>query len=505
MAGLKKLAGQTAVYGFSSIIGRFLNYLLVPLYTYTFKPDQYGIVTEFYAYVVVLQIILTYGMETGFFRFSVKHKNSETVFSTVLTSLFSTSSLFIIIIFIFSKNISSLLGYSQHDDYVKIFALILGLDAITAIFFAKLRRDNKAVRFATFKIINISLNIFLNLFFILLCPKLYHDGNTFISLIYNPNYGVGYIFVSNLIASIVTFLLFIPEIFHIKLKFDKKLYKTILIYSLPLLITGLTGAVNEMADRIFIKYLTVAPVGVLNPHDYVMTQLGIYGANAKLAVLMMMFVQAFRYAAEPFFFSSAKDLSPKSLKTFADVMKYYLFLAFLLFLIVLVNLDIVKYFINKTYFEGLKVVFPLFLSRILVGVFFILSFWYKLKDITRYGIVIFSTGAFITIILDVLLIPKFGYIAAAWTNFTTYFVMVLFSYFWSRKYMKVHYQYLRILFYIFTALFIYFISKFLNFSNQYISLFIKNILILIYIFVFIKIEKIKLKNIILNYASKNRK
>ncbi|MEA3452632.1 MAG: oligosaccharide flippase family protein, partial [Bacteroidota bacterium] len=330
-------------------------------------------------------------------------------------------------------------------------------------------------------------------------------GFSFISLIYNSSYGVGYIFVSNLIASSVTLLLFFPEIFKIKIDFNSKLLKSVLIYSLPLLITGLTGAVNEMADRIFIKYLTVAPIETENVQEYVMSQLGIYGASAKLAVIMMMFVQAFRYAAEPFFFSSAKKLDSDSLKNFADVMKYYIFLAFLMFLIIMQNIDIVKYFINKDYFEGLVVVFPLFLSRILVGVFFILSFWYKLKDLTKYGIVIFSTGAVVTIVMDILLIPKFGYIAAAWTNFATYFVMVVFSFIWSRKYMKVPYQYVIILLYIGIAFTIYYMSVFINTSSEIINICLKNLVILFYIFVFIKVEKISLKKIIIKYVSKNRK
>ncbi len=502
MAGLKKLAGQTAVYGLSSIIGRFLNYLLVPLYVYTFPPEKYGIVTEFYAYVVVLQIILTYGMETGFFRFAEKSDNPDKVFTTVLTSVFSTSFLFVLLVFLFSKQISTAIGYENHTDYVKIFALILATDAVSAIFFARLRRQNKALKFATFKILNITVNIAFNLFFILLCPYLLKHNINFINYIYIPDYGVGYIFVSNLIASLFVFLLFIPDVFKIRFTFDKKLLKNILIYSLPLLITGLTGSINEMADRILLKYLAVPPENVANAHNYIMYQLGIYGANAKLAVVMMMFVQAFRYAAEPFFFANAK--TDKSYKIFADVMKYYIIFAFLMFLFVLLNLDVFKYFISKEYFEGLKVVFPLFLSRLLVGVFFILSFWYKLTDLTKYGIVIFSTGAVVTLVLDFILIPKYGYIGAAWTNFTAYAVMVLFSYFWSRKYMKVPYQYLRMLFYVIFALSLYFISKLVDFNSLIINVLIYNLMILFYLIVVIKIEKINVFAFISN-LKKNKK
>ena len=490
----KQLAGQTAIYGISSVIGRFLNYLLVPLYLHVFKPDEYGVVTEFYAYVIVLQIILTYGMETGFFRFSKKHDKPKLVFSTVLTSIFSTSIFFVLILSFFAKNISSFLGYENNSDYIIIFASILALDAISAIFFANLRVLNKAAKFALFKIINILVNIGLNLFFILLCPYLYKNNPSLVNWFYNPNYGVGYIFISNLVASGAVFILLSTELKNIKLKFNYKLWKTILIYSLPLLLTGLTGAVNEMADKLFIKLWTVVPPEVINGHDYVLSQLGIYGANAKLAVVMMMFVQAFRYAAEPFFFSFTKNNADR-LKVFADVMKYFVITAFIMFLAVLLNLDILKHFLGKDYYSGLNVVFPLFLSRFLVGVFFVLSFWYKLNDVTRKAIWIFLSGVVVTVILDYFLIPKFGYIAAAWTNFSAYFVMVIFSYFWSRSYFKVKYQYIRLLVYIILPIIFYLMSKYIDFSTTFVNLAIKNIFLIIYILFVMKIERISISQI----------
>ncbi|MBN2892807.1 MAG: polysaccharide biosynthesis protein [Bacteroidales bacterium] len=493
MSAISKLAGQTGIYGVSSIVGRFLNYLLVPLYTAKLDPSAYGVVTEFYAYVAVLQVMLTYGMETGYFRFSQKNPDSNTVFSTVLTSLLSTSSLFILIIFIFSKSISNSIGYEDNNDYVNLFALILSIDAVSAIFFAQLRRLNKARKFMIFKLLNIGLNIFFNLFFILLCPFLQSKGFSFISFIYHSDYVVGYIFVSNLIASAVVLLLFLPDFFKIKFQFDFKLWKQILIYSFPLLITGLTGAVNDMADKILIKYWTVAPSDVADANDYIMYNVGIYGANAKLSVFMMLFVQAFRYAAEPFFFSFKK--AEELLKVFADVMKYYIVFAFLMFLFIMLNIDIFKHFISRNYFEGLNVVFPLFLGRILVGVFFVLSFWYKLNDLTRYGIFIFLAGAVITIGLNYILIPKVGYIGAAWTNFFAYLLMVLISFVWSRKYMKVKYQYGRIFLYIIFALTLYFVSTQINLDSVLVSLFIKNIFLVLFIILVVKLEKIRLSDL----------
>jgi len=284
--------------------------------------------------------------------------------------------------------------------------------------------------------------------------------------IYNPNIGVGYIFISNLIASSVILILFIPDYFKVKYNFDKKLLKQMLIYSLPLLVTGLSGAVNEMADRILLKHWVTIPAGIENGYQYVMSQLGIYGANAKIAVLMMMLVQAFRYAAEPFFFS--QDKKNDSYKTFADVMKYFIIIALLMFLGVMFYLDIVKYFIHKDYWEGLDVVLPLFLSRIFVGVFFILSFWYKLKDVTRKGIIIVISGSVVTVVLNYFLIPKYGYIGAAWTNFSTYLVMIIISYIWSRKYLPIKYDFKRIFGYFALALSLYFIS--IQFEYQHLPL-----------------------------------
>ncbi len=461
MNPIKKLFSQTAVYGLTTIIGRLLNYLLVPLYTYHFPPQDYGVVTELYAYAVLLQILLTYGMETGYFRFSEKNYTSDQVFSTAFSSLFTTSTIFVITILYFSKPIADFLGYSNHVDYIVFLAIILGTDAVSAIFFARLRQQNKVWTFAGMKILNILLNIGFNLYFILLCPKLYaHSPHSFLCSFYNPHIGVGYIFISNLIASVTIFVLFLPTLIKIKYRPSLRLLLSMLAYSLPLLITGLTGAVNEVADRIMLKFLTVVPPGVQDAHEYVMYQLGIYGANAKIAVIMMLFVQAFRYAAEPFYFSYAKEADHK--EVFADVMKFYIILGVGIFLFVMLFLDVIKYFISPRYFSGLKIVFPLLWSRLLVGVFFLLSFWYKLTDRTHYGIVIFFIGAVITLVMNYLLIPKYGYVSCAWTNFTTYLTMVTISLLWGKKYLPVKYDFKTIFFYIGLGLALYFGFKFIT-------------------------------------------
>lgn len=493
MAGLKSLAKQTAIYGVSSIVGRFLNYLLVPLYTYTFPPEQYGIVTEYYAYVVVLQILMTYGMETGFFRFAKKENQPNLVLSTVLISIIVSSLIFLLLITSFSSSISSSLGYST-NIYVNLFAFILAIDAITAILFAKLRAENKAMKFATFKIINILTNIFFNVFFIIICPFLVKKGVN-LSAIYNPVFGVGYIFLANLFASIISLLLFIPDFKSIKFKFDFKLFKRILIYSLPLLLTGLAGSINEMADRILIKRLTIVPADVADKGAYLLYQLGIYGANAKLAIFMMLFVQAFRYASEPFFFSYTQD-TPERNKLFSDVMRYYILFSFVFFLLIMLNLRIFKYFIGSSYYEGLNIVFPLFLSRILLGTFFILSFWYKLYDVTYKSIYIYIIGVSVVLLYNFYFLPRQGYIAAAWANFFTYLAMSFFSYIWSTKYMKVNYNWKKLSIYVLIPIVLYFISKQFPIKNLILSLLFNNGMLLFYLILIFRMEKLSIKSIL---------
>lgn len=505
MHPLKKLAEQTAVYGLSTIVGRLLNFLLVPLYTNVFPPQEYGVITELFAYAVFLQVILTYGMETGFFRFSQKNYKIDTVFSTSITSLILTSSLFLILLFVFSDSISNFLGYSDNKQYIIWLGIILVLDSITAIPFAKLRQENKAFKFVIFKLINISVNIGLNLFFLLLCK----DSNIlFLNNLYNPEIGVGYIFISNLVASAVTFSMFLPDFFKSKYKFDKSLYKSMLIYSLPLLISGLAGTINETLDRIVIKFWIYIPDNITDIHQFIMYQLGIYGANTKIAVFMMLFVQTFRFAADPFYFAEAKN--PGFEKTFADVMKYYTILGCLIFLGIILYLDIFKHFIDEKYFDGLIIVAPLLLSRLFFGISYNLSFWYKLKDKTSAGIVIFVIGALITIILNFILIPKIGYLGCAYANLGCYTVMMLISYFWGQKVMPINYDLKRILGYIFLSVTLYFLSRLFKQEQFYINLLINTFLLSVFLIAIAYFENIKilfkeLKKIMLRNGNKNSK
>ncbi len=461
---IKKLAGQTAVYGLSSIIGRFLNYLLVPLYTNLFLTSQYGIVTDLYAYAGFLYILLTYGMETAYFRFSEKHQNPNKVFTTAISPLLLTTFIFLAFIIIFAEPIANVLKYPQHKEYVIWFALIISFDVLAAIPFAKLRRENKAVKFAVFKFINIGLNIGLNLFFLLLCPYLLKNNpDSFVKLFYSENIGIGYIFISNLVASAVTLLLFLPEFFKTKYIFSKNILKQLLIYGSPLLFAGLAGMVNEVIDRILLKYLIVVPEGITDADKYIFSQIGIYGANYKLSILITLFIQAFRYAAEPFFFSHAKEKNAE--KTYAEIMKYFIIFALIIFLGIMLYIDVAKHFINHNYWSGLRIVPILLFANLFLGVVYNLSVWFKLTDKTKYGAYIAGIGAFITIILNIILIPKIGYMGSAWATFFCYFTMMVVSYLWGRKFYKIRYPLKSIFIYIILALFIFFTSKYSGFTG----------------------------------------
>ena len=347
---IRTLAGQTAIYGLSSIVGRLLNYFLVPLYTRVFLPAEYGVVTEFYAYVSFLIIVFTYGMETTFFRFNESELDKEKVFSTALISLLFSSALLALICFFGSSALASMLRYPGHAEYVVWFGLILACDAVTSIPFARLRAQGKPGRFAFLKFVNILLNVALNLFFLLACPFFFKQEqgwlHDFVLQFYNPSFGIGYIFISNLLASVLTLLLLLPSFKGIGAGFDKVLWRRMMLYSLPLLVAGLAGMINETMDRILLKYLL--------PPDTALEQVGIYGACYKLSILMTLFIQMFRYAAEPFFFQQAKEDNAR--QVYADVMTYFVLACSFIFLGIMLYIDVVKFFIGPNYYPGLKVV-----------------------------------------------------------------------------------------------------------------------------------------------------
>ncbi len=433
MNPIKQLFGQTAVYGFGTVVPRMLNYLLLtPFFTRVFELGEYGVVTELYAYVVFMMIILTYGMETGFFRYAQLHRESDEVFSTSLISLLFTSGTFILIISFFSGNLASFMGYGEHPEYILWIGLIVGVDAITSIPFARLRWENKALKFAAIRIGSVVLNIALNFTFLYFIPQMASKGPLpgWIERTYNPGIGVGYVFISNLASSLFTLVLLSGTIARTKFRFNTGLWKKILSYSFPLLAAGLAGTVNEALDRVLLKHL-------LSDAGTALAQVGVYGANYKIAVLMTLFVQMFRYASEPFYFGQAERKDAKEL--FAQVMKYFIIAALGIFLAVNLYLDIFKHFIGPAFHEGLHIVPVVLLANLLLGVFFNLSIWYKLNNLTRYGAMITIMGALITFIINWFMIPVFGYTASAWAHVACYGSMVVVSWQMGRKHFRIPY------------------------------------------------------------------
>jgi O-antigen/teichoic acid export membrane protein len=456
MNPLKKLFKQTAIYGLSSIVGRLINYFLVPLYTRIFLPAEYGIVTELYAYASFLMILCTFGMETTFFRFSESDHEKDTVYSTSLISVVILNLVFIVAGIFSSSFFTDRLHYNNHTEYLIYFVLIVGLDAIVSIPFARLRQRNQALKFAVVKLLNILINILCNFFFLLLCPYLVRHGYDVPRIIYNPSGGVGYVFLSNMIASAATLLILYRDVIKVKLTFDGRLFKEMLWYTLPLLLAGMSGMVNETLDRILLRYLIVVPAEIANPGAYVMSQIGIYGANYKVAILMTLFIQTFRYAAEPFFFAHAREQDSREI--YSQVMTYFVLFGLAIFLGVMLNIDIIKHFVGEKFYPGIGIVPILLLANLFLGVIFNLSIWYKLNNMTKYGAYITSFGALVTIASNIVLIPKIGYAGAAWATLICYFLMMLLSYFWGQKYFYVAYEIPKILGYFAFAMAIFFLS-----------------------------------------------
>jgi len=505
MNPIKRLAGQTAIYGIPFIIGRILSYLLVPLYTRVFLPGEYGTVTVFYSYTALLLVILTYGMETAFFRFNQEESDKNRVFGTAFLSLIISTAFFMFLSIGFSGTIASSIQYPHQQIYVIWFALIIGFDVLTTIPFAKLRAMNRPVRFAYLKIINISTNIFFNLFFILLCPYIQqHTTSDFLGnavrLIYNPQWGIEYIFISNLIASLVTFLLLIPEMTGFKLVFDRKLWNRMFVYAFPLLFAGMAGIINETFDRILLRYLL--------PEDIAEAEVGIYSACYKIAILMTIFITAYRYAADPFFFSYYKEQDAKA--TYARVMNYFVIAVSVIFLTTMLYLDdfILPLLIGEKYHSGRTVIPILMLAHLFLGVYYNLSIWYKLTGQTNYGAWLGIFGAVITVGLNILWIPRSpdhylsGYMGSAWATFIGYGVMLVLSYILGQKYYRIPYQLKKIFLFLGLAIGFYFLSVLIIPETALIRLAFHSLLLILYLLIIAFIER---KNMVSLWASIRRK
>ena len=401
MNPLKKLLGQTAVYGLSTILARTANYLvLTPLYTYVFRNQaEFGINTEIYAYISFLNILLTYGMETAFFNFYSKQTEKERIYSTALISLLSSSLFFLTIGLVFRNAIAEWMSYTDYKIFIFWMIIIICSDAIMVIPFAKLRAENKAAKFAVIKTINILINIFFNIFFIVICKNAYErHADSLFSKIYDPHIGIGYGFLANVLANLISLLFLYKEFFRINYVFDIKIWKSMMMYAMPLILVGLAGMVNETFDRILL--------GKLLPQEIARKEVGIYGACYKLSIIMTIFIQAFRFAAEPFFFNTANNTDSK--KTNAQVTKYFVIFCSFIFLGTMMNLEWIKYFISDSYWQGLAVVPILLIANLFLGVYYNLSIWYKLTEKTRYGAYITLAGATLTLVVNFIFIPLYS-------------------------------------------------------------------------------------------------
>ena len=469
------------------MVGRFLNYLLVYVHTRAFMPAQYGIVTEMYAYVAFLIILFTYGMETAYFRAStLDDEHAPKAYGTALLSLILTSTLFIGLASMFAQPIADLLRYPNNQEYVIWFALIVGLDAISTIPMARLRQESRSVKFVMVNLGNVGINVLLNLFWLVYCKQNFEAGDTnwLIDTFYNPEIGVGYVFIANLFASAFKFLLLTPMFRGVSLKIDRVQMKRMLIYGSPLLIAGLAGIMNETLDRILLKWILIP----LHGEEYAMTQVGIYGACYKLSIIIMLFLQAFRYAAEPFFFSHEKEKGSRD--TYSQIMTYFVVVCMSIFLMVTLYLDLFKYFIaQEEYWVGLDVVPILLLANVFLGIYYNQSVWYKLSGKTRFGAYIALVGATITVVMNFYLIPRIGYMGSAWATLACYFTMMLLSFIWGKKHYPIPYNIPRVLTYIFLGLVIFAIHTILPDFGTVINFFVSALLLGVFLLIFVLLEK----------------
>ncbi len=486
----KKLLKDTAMYGVSSMLGRLLTYLLVPLHThiiYGFSKAEFGIMTVLYAYIAFLNIVYTYGMETTFFRYtkkvlpsgedlggvSVPKDNSQEIFNIIFSYLFASTLIFSGILWIFSGNIAYFLGYPTQTHLIKYSALILAIDTLLALPFAKLRFENKAKKFALYKVTNIVITVALNVIFLIFLKQ---NQSPFLKDIGLNNLGVGYVFLANLVANAFTLLFFTKTFFGFRFHFDNKKFGEMFIYAYPLLFMGLAGTVNSMVDKILLeKWLPLDFYAGQTPTESV----GVYGAGLKLAIFMSLAIQAFKYTAEPFFFSKADDKN--SPKLFAQIMHYFVIACVLIWVGVCANLDILKviFLRNPAYHAGVEVVPVLLFANMLLGIYFNLTVWFKLTDKTYFGTYFAFIGAFITIFGNIAFIPIFGYMACAWVSVCTYLLMCLLCVFYGEKHYPIPYDWKKMFFYIFIG----FICILINFYIKNKTFFLLEFLFQNFIFV----------------------
>ena len=479
----KKLLSETALYGLSSMVGRALNYLLVPFYTHIFAPAAFGIVTELYAYIAFLNVVFTYGMETAYFRFATKESvQKDTIYNVSLSAIMVSSMVLSMVLIIFAQPIANALQYPDQSYLITWIALILAIDAIVAIPFARLRLEGKAAYFASAKLANIMLNIGLNYALLVLIPAYFPQ-----SFFGKP--GVSAVFLANLLAN----AMLIPILFRLFLVFRFKLnlstLKPMLQYAYPLLFMGLAGMVNEVLDRILLKQLLPEN---FYPGISTLAAVGIYGACYKLSIFMSLAIQAFRYASEPFFFARSQDKNAPDL--YARVMHWFVIVCAFIFLLISINLDTLQYILRQaSYRSGLSVVPVLLLANLFLGIYYNLSVWYKLTDKTYFGTLLTAVGASITLAFLFLLIPIFGYLGAAYATLICYASIASLSYYYGNKYFPVPYQVGSALLYIGFACVLVYFQKYVAIQNQYLAIFVANLFLLPFVvLVYLKERKNKM-------------
>lgn len=495
---IKALAGQTVIYGLGTIVPRLLNYLLTPFYVRVFVSGEYGQISELYAWIALLLAILTFGMETTFFRFSQK-EDSGKVFNNAETIVLLITAIFLILYGFFYKSFAELIHYEFNTHYVLLLGIIVAIDAAAAIPFAMLRKENKAGRFSLIKTLNVLTNIFFNILFLVIIPeKSMMIAERFFG---EQTSLLIWVFISNILASLLNLILLSPQLSRLRISLDKELTVPMLKYSFPILLISLVGMVNEVADKILIKYLVTIPdettLAMMNitGEEYAMQQLGIYSANFKLGVLMTIFIQMFRFASEPFFFGHAKDRNAPTL--YAKVMTYFVIFCLLIFLGVMFYMDILQHFVGRNgsdYREGLRIVPIILIANMFYGIVFNLSIWFKLSDKTYYGTIIAVIGSIVTLLCFFILIPRIGYMGAAIAHLACYTVMMSVSYFWGQRIMPIPYQIGRITIYCIVAAILFFVSTLTSEMSALLKLSLNTMMILMFLgIVFIMERKNPLK------------
>lgn len=483
MNPLKSLLGQTAIYGLPTIVGRLLNYLLVPLYTSVFaNPADYGVVSELYAWVAFLIVLLTFGMETSFFRFLHDKEDKEAVFRNSFLTVIGLNGVFLLCLLFFNQSIADAMLYSEHNEYIILLGIIVCIDAISALPMAKLRAENKAVKFSIIHFTSIGVNIGLNLIFML---WIFDPAR--------PEEGVLFILIANLIASLVKPLGTYSDFIGLKWSYNKELALEMFKYAFPLVIAGFAGIINETMDRVMLKHLLYNRGGMtLQAAE---AQLGIYSACYKLAMIVAIFLQAYRYAAEPFFFAQNKNKDRN--KIYVKIMNYFVASVSFVFLAVALNIDIFKHFIrNEAYWVGLGVVPILLIANVFLGIYYNQSIWYKLSGQTRFGAYIAIGGAGITVLINLIFIPLYGFWASAWATLIVYGLQMIASYLLGQKYYPIKYNLRKFGLYFGLAIVLYLIAFIIDLDPGVFSItkfIVHNLMILFYLFVIWFIERATVK------------